>query len=60
MKFNKLALFVLAVLLVFVVVGCAPKESGPAKVELPAGSAYADGKEIFFVHSPARTSSAPS
>ena len=50
MKFNKLALFVLAVLLVFVVVGCAPKESGPAKVELPAGSAYAEGKEIFFVH----------
>ena len=33
MKFNKLALFVLAVLLVFVVAGCAPKESGPAKVE---------------------------
>ena len=50
MKFNKLALFVLAALFVVAIAGCAPKESGPAKVELPAGSAYADGKKIFFVH----------
>ena len=49
MKFNKLVLIVLAFLLV-VVAGCAPKASGPAKVELPAGKAFADGKEIFFVH----------
>ena len=50
MKFNKLVLFVLAVTVVFVVIGCAPKSNGPAKVELPAGKAYAEGKEIFFVH----------
>lgn len=31
-------------------VGCAPAQSGPAKAELPAGKAYADGKEIYFVH----------
>jgi hypothetical protein len=50
MKLNKLMLFVLAVLLILVAAGCAPKQSGPAKVELPAGKAYAEGKEIFFVH----------
>jgi hypothetical protein len=50
MKLNKLMLFVLAALLIFVAAGCAPKQSGPAKVELPAGKAYAEGKEIFFVH----------
>ena len=50
MKFNKLVLFVLAALFVVVLAGCAPKESGPAKAELPAGKAYADGKEIYFVH----------
>ena len=50
MKFNKLVLLFLAVSVVFVVIGCAPKSNGPAKVELPAGKAYAEGKEIFFVH----------
>jgi hypothetical protein len=50
MKLNKLMLFVLAALLILVAAGCAPKQSGPAKVELPAGKAYAEGKEIFFVH----------
>ncbi len=50
MKLNKLVLLVLAVTLVFVAIGCAPKSSGPEKVELPAGKAYAEGKEIFFVH----------
>jgi hypothetical protein len=29
---------------------CAPQQSGPAKAELPAGKAYADGKEIYFIH----------
>jgi len=32
---------------------CAPQQSGPAKAELPAGKAYAEGKEIFFVHTEA-------
>jgi hypothetical protein len=32
---------------------CAPKQGGPAKAELPAGKAYAEGKEIYFVHTEA-------
>jgi len=28
-------------------------QSGPAKAELPAGKAYSEGKEIFFVHTEA-------
>lgn len=32
---------------------CAPQQSGPAKAELPAGKAWAEGKEIYFVHTEA-------
>jgi len=39
--------------LVFIIAGCAPQQSGPAKAELPAGKAYAEGKEIYFVHTEA-------
>lgn len=42
--------------LIFIVVllaACAPQQSGPAKAELPAGKAYAEGKEIYFVHTEA-------
>ncbi len=35
---------------------CAPKQEGPAKAELPAGMAYAEGKEIYFVHTEASDS----
>jgi len=49
---KKHTLLILAVL-VFVVAACAPQQSGPAKAELPAGKAYADGKEIYFVHTEA-------
>jgi len=41
------------VLLTFAFAACAPRQSGPARAELPAGKAYADGKEIFFVHTEA-------
>ncbi len=41
-------LFVLTILLS----ACAAQQ-GPAKAELPAGKAYADGKEIYFVHTEA-------
>ena len=34
-------------------VACAPQQSGPAKAELPAGKAYAEGNEIYFVHTEA-------
>ncbi|MBI5951574.1 MAG: hypothetical protein HY865_07940 [Chloroflexi bacterium] len=43
-------LFIVALVLL---TACAPQQSGPAKAELPAGKAYAQGKEIFFVHTEA-------
>ena len=53
MKLSKLSLFVLAILPVLIIAGCAPQQSGPAKAELPAGKAYAEGKEVYFVHTEA-------
>jgi hypothetical protein len=41
------------VVLIFITVACAPQQNGPAKAELPAGKAYAEGKEIYFVHTEA-------
>lgn len=32
---------------------CAPQQSGPVKAELPAGKAWAEGREIYFVHTEA-------
>ncbi len=49
---KKLTLLILAAML-FIVAACAPQQSGPAKVELPAGKAFAEGKEIYFVHTEA-------
>ena len=43
----------LLVVLAFVAAACAPQQSGPAKAELPAGKAYAEGKEIYFIHTEA-------
>jgi hypothetical protein len=43
-------LFIVALVLL---TACASQQSGPAKAELPAGKAYAEGKEIFFVHTEA-------
>lgn len=43
----------LLVVLSFVATACAPQQSGPAKAELPAGKAWAEGKEIYFVHTEA-------
>lgn len=42
-----------ALLIAFLLSACAPQASGPAKAELPAGKAYAEGKEIYFVHTEA-------
>ena len=36
-----------------IIAACGPQQSGPAKAELPAGKAYAEGKEIYFVHTEA-------
>ena len=44
--------FLIVVLLVSLLAACAPKEEMPTAV-LPAGKAFADGKEIFFVHTEA-------
>jgi len=41
------------VVLTLIVAACAPQQEGPAKAELPAGKAYAEGKEIYFVHTEA-------
>jgi len=49
---KKLTIIIL-VALTFIVAACAPQQSGPAKAELPAGKAFADGKEIYFVHTEA-------
>jgi hypothetical protein len=45
-------LLLITVLLIAVLSACAPQQ-GPAKAELPAGKAYAEGKEIYFVHTEA-------
>ena len=36
-----------------IIAACGPQQSGPAKAELPAGKAYAEGKEIYFIHTEA-------
>ena len=48
--------FSLLLILLVVLTACAPKQEGPAKAELPAGMAYAEGKEIYFVHTEASDS----
>lgn len=45
---KKLSLFIIAMMIVLT--ACAPQPSGPAKAELPAGRGYAEGKEIYFIH----------
>jgi len=47
---KKLSLFLFFVVLL---TACAPQQSGPVKAELPAGKAWAEGKEIYFVHTEA-------
>ena len=49
---KKLSLLTLAAL-ALIISACTPQQSGPAKAELPAGKAYAEGKEIYFVHTEA-------
>jgi hypothetical protein len=44
---------IVTLLLVTLLAACAPQASGPAKAELPAGKAYAEGKEIYFIHTEA-------
>jgi hypothetical protein len=48
----KVKLPVLLVLLsvVILLAACAPRGEQPATAQLPAGKAYAEGKEIYFIH----------
>jgi hypothetical protein len=48
--------FSLLLTALIILTGCGPKQSGPAKAELPAGRAYAEGQEIYFVHTEASDS----
>lgn len=48
---KKISLFLAAMLILLT--ACAPQQSGPAKAELPAGKAWAEGVEIYFVHTEA-------
>jgi hypothetical protein len=48
----KKMIVLLAVLLV-TLTACAPQQAEMPKAELPAGKAWADGKEIYFVHTEA-------
>jgi hypothetical protein len=49
-NFNMKKLSILLIAAMILLTACAPQQSGPAKAELPAGKAYAEGKEIYFVH----------
>jgi hypothetical protein len=49
---KKLSLLSLLVL-TLIVAACAPQTAEMPKAELPAGKAWADGKEIYFVHTEA-------
>lgn len=49
-KINFSRILILVLVLSVFLAACAPAQSGPATAELPAGKAYADGKEIYFVH----------
>ena len=49
---KKFTLFTL-VILALTLAACAPKAAEMPKAELPAGKAWAEGKEIYFVHTEA-------
>jgi len=49
MKHNQFTVFFLAALLVLLS-ACAPQHSGHTKAELPVDKGYAEGNEIYFIH----------
>lgn len=53
MKTTLYRLFVLVALLSIALTACATAQAGPAKAEIPADKAYANSKEIYFVHTEA-------
>jgi hypothetical protein len=49
---KKLTISILTILM-FSLVACTSQQNGPGRAELPAGKAYAEGKEIYFMHTEA-------
>lgn len=47
---KKFSVLLIAISIVVLAAACAPQQNGPAKAELPAGRGYAEGKEIYFIH----------
>ncbi len=50
---KRLSLFILLLLAAALVTACAPKSAEMPTALLPAGMAFAEGKEIYFVHTEA-------
>jgi hypothetical protein len=49
---KKLTIPILAILMLSLA-ACTSRQNGPGMAELPAGKAYAEGKEIYFMHTEA-------
>ena len=54
---KKLSLFIIVAMVLLT--ACAPKAAEMPKAELPAGKAWAEGKEIYFVHTEASDAGVP-
>ena len=53
MRLNRFSMVVFVLLFASLLGACAPKAAEMPTVVLPAGMAYVDGKEIYFVHTEA-------
>ena len=53
MKTSVYRLLAVVMVLAVTLTACATAQAGPVKAELPVDKAYADGKEIYFVHTEA-------
>ncbi len=53
MKYKHLFIFAVIALAAFTLAACAGQGAKMPTVQLPAGKAYAEGKEIFFIHTEA-------
>jgi hypothetical protein len=54
LKMKKISLLlVLLIMIILILTACAAQQGGPAKAELPAGKAWSEGKEIYFIHTEA-------
>jgi len=51
--YRPLSLLFVALFTALILSACTPQASTPATAALPAGKAYAEGKEIYFIHTEA-------